>query len=106
MANSNKYVFNIILKPQYNKLNFNEIMLESILNTHLLLNLKNTENYKRYNNKNIINCLITLDLEEPLFINWDNILEHNDIILNLIKNSMYKHYDYHIKVYLVLWNIV
>tara|TARA_Y100000389_G_scaffold7474_1_gene7174 strand:- start:4376 stop:7897 length:3522 start_codon:yes stop_codon:yes gene_type:complete len=94
IANSNKYVFNIILKPQYNKLNFNEIMLESILNTYFLMNTKkDTENYKRYNNKTIINCFITLDLESPLFICWDNILEYNDIILNLIKNSMYKHYE-------------
>ena len=34
-----------------------------------------------------------MDSETPIFIHWNNITENYDSILNLMKNSMYKHYE-------------
>ena len=84
IAHSEKYVLFFIITPQFNKLNFNEIMFNGIMNKHLLLNSCSTQNnYERYNNKKIITCIFTLDTIQPIFINFN--VDNND---NIIKDNI------------------
>lgn len=70
------------VKPQFNNLNYNEILIDSIYDTYFMLNLEEeTENYSKFNNKTLTTCVISLD-REPYFINWDNINE------NFIKETL------------------
>jgi hypothetical protein len=74
------------IKPQFNQLNYNEILLDSIYDTYFLYNLKKlnekgeeNNNYKKFNNKTVITCIFSLDLNEPYYINWAD-SSGNDII--------------------------
>ena len=66
------------VKPQFNSLNYNEIMINGIFDTYLLNNVKIhkedeiSENYKRFNGKNVIICIFTLDTKEPQYFNWQD----------------------------------
>ena len=51
IAYSEKYVINIIIKPQFNKLNFNEVIFDGIFNSYILNNSLSENNKKRYDNK-------------------------------------------------------
>jgi hypothetical protein len=70
IANSDEYIIDFIITPQFNKLNFNNIMLKSIFNNFLLQNIynKHKNNLERYANKIIYTCILSLDSNEPIFI--------------------------------------
>ena len=89
IAYSDKYVIHFIITPQFNKLNFNNIICNGILNKYLLLNPCETteKNYIKYNNKQIITCIFTLDSVKPLFINF-NVNKSDIIIKELIKQYL------------------
>jgi hypothetical protein len=89
---SNNVVIGYI-KPQFNSLNYNEILMTSIFDTYLLQNIKETDedgtrtnNYDRFYGKNIISCVFTLDSKEPYYIDWGNLIRENT---NIIKNTIY-----------------
>ena len=71
MAYSEKYIINIIIKPQFNKLNFNEVIFNGIFNSYILNNSSSDNNIKRYDNKKIITCIFTLEFIEPIFYEFD-----------------------------------
>ena len=83
---SNKYIIDFIIIPQFNKLNFNEIIIKGIFNNFLLNNsCKDHENNLiRYKNKKIYTCILSLDSSEPKFIDF-NIDNKCPIIINSIK---------------------
>jgi hypothetical protein len=83
----NENVIICYVKPQFNLLNFNEILMNSMFDTHLISNLKDTKsnNYKRFYGKKVITCVLTLDNIEPFFIEWNDM---NGI--NLIKQNIEK----------------
>ena len=93
IANSDKYVINFIITPQFNKLNFNNIMFNGIMNKYLLLNSCQTHNnFDRYNNKEIITCIFTLDSIQPIFINF-NVNKNDNIIKENIKSYLINEYQ-------------
>jgi hypothetical protein len=93
IANSDKYVINFIITPQFNKLNFNNIIFNGIMNKYLLLNSCQThKNFDRYNNKEIITCIFTLDSIQPIFINF-NINKNDNIIKENIKSYLINEYQ-------------
>lgn len=49
IANSKNYVIQFIIKPQFNKLNFNDIIFSELFNTFMILNI-DKEKYKNKNN--------------------------------------------------------
>jgi len=92
IAYSDKYVINFIITPQFNKLNFNNIIFNGIMNKYLLLNSCQTHNnFNRYNNKEIITCIFTLDSIQPIFINF-NINKNDNIIKDNIKSYLLNEY--------------
>lgn len=96
IAFSDSYIINFIIRPQFNILNYKEIIHESLINNYLILN-QNSEanNYNRYNNKKILNCILTLDNQEPIFYHfYDSNLEPNcTIIQEAIKDTLYNIYS-------------
>jgi len=83
----NENVIICYVKPQFNSLNYNDILMNSMFDTHLISNLKDTEsnNYKRFYGKKIITCVVTLDNIEPFFIDWTNMNGNNLIKQNIEK---------------------
>jgi hypothetical protein len=96
----NENVIICYVKPQFNSLNYNEVIMNSIFDTHLISNLKNNEsnNYKRFYGKKIITCVLTLDNIEPFFIDWidsngNNLIKQNiDKFTNVIYSSIKEKY--------------
>ena len=87
------------VKPQFNSLNYNEILINSIFDTHFMHNISpDTDNYIRFNGKKIITCVFTLDQTEPYYIEWQDselnniIANKNDIIVQQIKDTIIKKY--------------
>ena len=102
---SDSYVINVIIKPQFNKMNCNEILIQSILQEFIIKNCKKNENCKRFNNKKIYTCIIALNLVEPLFICHD--IKHNDEnIINIINNFIQKKFDEYNEDIIKLYNHV
>ena len=95
IANSDEYIIDFIITPQFNKLNFNNIMLRSIFNNFLLQNIynKHKNNFERYANKIIYTCILSLDSNEPIFIKL-NIDKNCNIIKNSIENYLLNDYTY------------
>lgn len=96
------------IKPQFNQLNYNEVLMNSIYDTYLIRNveeftdsvnvLKISENHVRFHGKKIITCVFTLDRKEPYYIPWyddvTNLIEANgDYLRESIYNNMKNHYS-------------
>lgn len=82
---SKNYVIHFIIKPQFNKLNFNEIIFTGLFNTFLLLNSKKD----KYINKKIITCILTLDSLKPIFYEF-NVDKNNKELKECIKQCLLK----------------
>lgn len=96
LAYSDEYVINFIIKPQFDKLNFSEIMVDIILD-HFILKYCDD---KRYQNKKISTCIFTLDpSNEPIFYDHDIEKIYDDLCL-YIKNFLIEKYEkFHIILY-------
>lgn len=89
------------IKPQFNSLNYNEIIMDSIFDTHLVKNVKKykeenvlSENYNKLYGKKVITCIFTLDRNEPYYIDWSNYIEDNKEIINtMICSYMIEKYN-------------
>ncbi len=89
IAYSDKLVIHFIITPQFNKLKYNEIITNCIMNRYMIMNCNkhNPVKYERFSNKEIISCIFTLDSEKPLIYNF-NINRINDRLNNCIINSL------------------
>jgi len=100
-------VFIIYLKPQFNELNFNDTLIESIYDTFLLKNLKEDENnkknskdYERFGKKNIYTIVFSFDNKIYNLFEWKNLSNKEDliesnknIIIEQIKNKLINKYN-------------
>lgn len=93
IAYSNNYVVCFTLKPQLTKLNFNQVLFETIINNFLILNSMDKD-YERYHNKKIITCILTLDSEEPVFFDY-NIDKYQEEIKKIIYEYLLYEYENH-----------
>ena len=88
------------IKPQFNSLNYNEILVNSIFDSYLINNIKKydkegkiTENYKRFNGKKVITCIFTLDRNEPYYIDWKDSIKNNyETIKSIIFSNIVEKY--------------
>jgi hypothetical protein len=76
------------IKPELNGLNFNEIKINALIDSFILINDKRENNYNKYNGKKIIICIISLNLDEPYYINFEEIPD----IKIIINKSLYIYY--------------
>jgi hypothetical protein len=104
----NSTVVFVYIKPQFNSLNYNDILIKSIIDTYLLKHVKKNDmddeltekisnNYVRFNGKKIVTIVITLEHIEPYIIEWNNneidlIDTNNSLITNIIYNYMLDKY--------------
>lgn len=71
--------------PQFNELNYDKIIYDSIFEIFTLKNSKE----EKFKNKKIIMCIISLDLNEPFYIDYENLLEDNkNILLCMMKKNL------------------
>jgi len=100
IANSDKYVIDFIITPQFSQLNFNEIISKSIYHNFLLQNSCETHNnFERFNNKIIYTCILSLDSNKPIFFKF-NINKDCDILKTSIKDYLLQYYsDKHKLIY-------
>lgn len=101
-------VFIFYIKPQFNNLNYNNILIDSIFDTFLIKNIKKNNNtvdnnkdkynkeledYNKFNNKKIITIIFSLDNEKYYSIIWNNnnndlIDNNNNMIITLIRDKI------------------
>ena len=101
IGHSTNHVIYFIIKPQFNELNFNNIMVEAISNNFMISSCtpdyKN--NHERYNNKKIYTCILTLDSVEPIIYEL-NIDKNDTTMKRSIKNHLLKKYaEHHESIY-------
>ena len=77
------------ITPELNKLNFNEIKTKALIDIFILINDKRENNYNKYNNKKIIVCILSLNLDEPYYINFEEIPD----IKPIINEAIYTYYS-------------
>lgn len=95
IAHSDKYIIHFMIKPQFNKLNINDIIFDAIFSNYMIANVKEeSNNYMRYQGKKIITCIFALDNNEPYFHEFN---VNNDIIMRSIKNYLLDTYTKHNK---------
>jgi competence CoiA-like predicted nuclease len=88
------------IKPQFNSLNYNEILVNSIFDTFLINNVKKydkegkiTEKYERFYGKKVITCIFTLDRNEPYYIDWMDAIKNNyETIKGIIFSNIVEKY--------------
>jgi hypothetical protein len=111
----NENVFIFYVKPQFNNLNYNQTLIDSIFDTFLINNIKkpleDTENeqynktlkdYNKFGNKSIKTIIFTLDKTDFITLEWNQInenliMKHKDIIIEKIKDKIIKKYSVEIK---------
>lgn len=84
-----------MIKPQFNKLNFNNIICEILLKNFIILNCSG-ENLKRYSNKNNYACIVTLDSNEPIFCKL-NMTKNDPTMVQIVKKYLISTYSKHHK---------
>lgn len=77
--------------PQFNELNYNQIIFDSIFDIFFL---KNSNDEKgNFVGKKIVMCIVTLDQSEPFYIDFDNLIDINQKhILCIIKKNLISSY--------------
>lgn len=106
IAYNDDVVFVCYIKPQFNQLNYNEVMLDSIFDTFLIKNVKKnednkiSENYKKFNGKKILTCVLSFDCDEPFIFDWSDIKNNddlinvnNDSIKEIVKEELYSNFE-------------
>lgn len=114
------YVFIVYIKPQFNDLNYNKVLIDAVYDSFIIKNVKKPleddkehvkNNYKKFYGKEVICVIFSTDLDKPFYIDWktseqENILNsklsivrniiHDDIITKYqIENKMvYNFYKY------------
>ena len=86
---NDKHAILCYINPELNKLNFNEIKTKALIDIFILINDSRENNYNKYNNKKIIVCVLSLNLDEPYYINFEEIPD----IKQIINETLYKYYS-------------
>jgi hypothetical protein len=105
--NNNVYIINI--KPQFNDLNFNVFLINSIIDTYIVSNTSMTSpNYKRFHDKNIISCVISMNNVDMYTVDWTSVVKkQKETIKSVIFDAMKKKFiNKHSQYYNTFLNII
>lgn len=91
------------IKPQFNSLNYNQILMDAVFDSYLIKNVKQYNslgecpNYTKFNNKKIVCLVFTTDLDQPYYINLykdeTDIIDQNNIkIQGMLKEYLITQY--------------
>jgi hypothetical protein len=92
IAHNASHVFNIVLKPQFNKLNYYEMLLDIVFSTSYLLQKCTGRNAERFSKKTLVICIFTLDSDAPMFFTLNLTLEQWTLCNNI--TEQYLMYNY------------
>ena len=86
-----EHVIIAYIKPQFNSLNYNQILMDAVFDAYLV---KSAVGHKYFSGKKISCVVFTTDLDEPYYINMTNdVLERNETtIRHIIKESLLTKY--------------
>ena len=94
-----EYVINFYIKPQFNSLNYNDILMDSIFDTYLIMNPNiESANYIRFHGKRVVTAVFSVDCDKtPYYIEWfadgvDLIQNSSDIIRHIIRSFILTSY--------------
>lgn len=77
--------------PQFNDLNYNQIIFDSIFDIFFLKNSNDEKGY--FSEKKIVMCIVTLDKSEPYYIDFNDLIDTNHKhILCIVKNNLISSY--------------
>lgn len=84
----------IITTPQYNKLNYEEILIKEIILNYSIanVNVNDVKNSEKYMNKKIYSCVFCLNHDEPIF-NEINIDKNNQTMSLIFQNFLFDKYS-------------
>ena len=89
-------VFIFYLKPQFNSINYNEFLIDSIYDAYLFYifnNKSNINNYNKFYNKDVVSIVLSLDTDKYQEFRWmPCIREYNTILTNCITNKITNYY--------------
>lgn len=90
-------VYNIYIRPSFNKLNNNKSLIESMYDTYFIQNRKSPKDNEKINGKKIRTILFSCDMDKHYIFDWSNEIDY------IMKNELYfKHriYEYMINLYI------
>ena len=107
---NNDSVFIIYIKPQFNNLNYNDTLINSIFDTFLINNIKKPnkdekdykkrkDDFDKFNNKKILSFVFSLDNNKYYSFDWLNdkdenlVIKNNNIIIKQIQNKLFQKYS-------------
>jgi hypothetical protein len=91
IAHNDKDVVICRICPQFNELNYNQIIFDSIFDIFFLKNSNDEKGY--FTNKKIVMCIVTLDKSEPYYIDFNDLIDTNrKYILCIVKNNLISSY--------------
>ena len=91
IGHSNDRVIFFAFKPTFGLLNYKDIIKDCIFNAFCLMNQEGDSNGGRYAGKHISACVVSLDCENPIWL--DFVFENNDkILVQLLKNELLSAY--------------
>jgi hypothetical protein len=95
IGNSKSYVVYFIIKPELNKLNIYDVVIDCIFNVFLIRNSpKDTPNFTRFNDKKVMICIYTFSKTEPIWFEFDtNALKKENITVDVIKDYLFLKYS-------------
>jgi hypothetical protein len=89
----NKNVFVFIIKPQFNEINFSEVMVDSILNTWIISNTTGN-NKEKFGDKPIKSCVLSLNKSNIYTMDWTQSIKDNiDYLTNIIYKTIYNKFS-------------
>ena len=106
---NDKNVYVITIKPQLNDLNYNEFIIDSIVDTYLIMNIdKESESYKKLHNKQILSCVLTMNKDDIFIVDWTAAIKENNIYMRgLLFDMMNTRFgNMHLQYYNTFINII
>ena len=99
IGNSDTHVIFFIIKPQFNILNFYDVIFKALMSTFMILNVSpdcniTITNYERFNGKKLYACILTFDSCKPIFYEL-NIERNNTLMTQSIKEYSLSYYSQH-----------
>jgi competence CoiA-like predicted nuclease len=100
-------VFIVYIKPQFNELNYNQVLTNALYDSFIVKNIKkpldndieHIKKYKKFHNKEVICIIFSTELDNPYYIDWKNKEHYNilntqlNIILHTINNDIITKYE-------------
>jgi hydroxylamine reductase (hybrid-cluster protein) len=88
------------IKPDINKLNYTETKIKSFIDSFIIRNIEDNEKpylkdkYEKYIGKRIIICIIALNKDEPLIIDFENEdIELDTELKKILNTTLYDYYS-------------